>query len=282
MTGVDNRPGGTAGDAGGADARRAVRIMALELDPTDPPLRLAEWLAAAGAELAVRRVHGDDDVPAGTEGFDALLVLGGALGAFDDDRAPWLARVRRLLAGAVAEATPTLAIGLGAQLLAVATGGRVQAAGGYRLGARLAAKRDVTEEDLLLGGVPITPDVMQFRRDTIAALPAGSVLLLASLDDAVEAFRVGSAAWGLQFHIETTAAALRGWRDDPRRGLTDADRTASERRFGAALDEAEDMMAGTWAAIAGRFVELVRQGIPQTATGRNVPRLPIVASELGG
>lgn len=260
----------------------SVRILILELDPANPPLRLAGWLTDAGAALTVRKAHAGDEIPDDATGFDALLVLGGALGAYDDDRAPWLPLIRRLLGRAVADSVPTLAIGLGAQLLAAATGGRVQPADGYRLGAKLAAKRDITEEDPLLALVPITPDVMQFRRDTIAALPGGSVLLLASLDDAIEAFRVGSAAWGLQFHIETTAAVLRAWRDDPARELSDEDRVSSERRFGPALDEAEEMMGESWRAIARRFVELARQGVPETPTGRNVPRLPIVVSELGG
>jgi GMP synthase-like glutamine amidotransferase len=258
-----------------------VSILTLELDPANPPLLLGDWLGEAGGVLDIRRPHAGDAVPADAAGYDALLVLGGALGVYDDDVAPYLANVRALLAQSVAAGTPILAIGLGAQLLAVATGGRVQRAeGGYRLGANLTAKRDDTEHDLLLGLVPITPDVMQFHRDSISALPGGSKLLLNSLRDPIEAFRVGSAAWGLQFHIETPPAVLRDWLGDPRRALTEDDRDRSERRFGAGLDEPAELMAQSWRAVAHRFVELVREGIPQTPTGHAAPRLPIVSSEL--
>ena len=53
-------------------------------------------------------------------GYDALLVLGGAMGAADDDVAPWLPAVRALLAEAVRTELPTLGVCLGGQLLALA------------------------------------------------------------------------------------------------------------------------------------------------------------------
>jgi GMP synthase-like glutamine amidotransferase len=257
-----------------------VRILFLEHDPANPPLLLGEWLTEAGAVWQVCRLHEDDAVPGDADGWDAVIGLGGHLGVYDDDRAPWLAASRALFGRLVADSTPTLAVGLSAQLLAVATGGRVQRADGYRLGANLTAKRDATESDLLLGSVPITPDVMQFHRDFISALPGGGKLLLNSLDDPVDAFRVGSAAWGLQFHIETPPDVLRSWLNDPNREVPDDEVRRSARRFGVALDESAELMAQSWRAVTHRFVELVREGIPQTPTGRAGPRLPIVSSEL--
>jgi GMP synthase-like glutamine amidotransferase len=257
-----------------------VRILILEHDPANPPLLLGDWLTEAGAVWEVRRPHAGDPVPGDATGWDAVIGLGGYLGVFDDDRAPWLSAARSLFGRLVTDATPTLAIGLSAQLLAVAAGGRVQRADGYRLGANLTAKRDATENDLLLGNVPITPDVMQFHRDSITALPGGSALLLNSLDDPVDAFRVGSAAWGLQFHIETPPDVLRSWLTDPHREVDDDQIARSERRFGAALDESAELMAQSWRAVTHRFVELIRDGIPQTPTGHAAPRLPIVPSEL--
>jgi GMP synthase-like glutamine amidotransferase len=269
-------------------------------------------LVAAGAELDVRRLHAGDALPADLVAHDALICLGGALGAYDDEVAPWLAGTRALLARAVAESVPTLAVGLGAQLLAVATGGHVGPSDrGTDIGADLVAKRDVTELDVLFGDVPITPDVMFFRREAITALPGGSELLLAGLSGPIEAFRVGSAAWGANFHIETTAETLRRWRsaaviDDEvhgggpgagsdggggvsagtraggaawTRSVASDDLARSERRCGPMLDEAETMMGEVWQAFAHRFVGLIRDGIPQTAMGRVGPRLPIVGSE---
>ncbi|MEO7125963.1 MAG: type 1 glutamine amidotransferase [Nakamurella sp.] len=259
-----------------------VTILILEHDSANPPLLLGDWLTEAGAHFDVRHLHAGDTVPPDVSKWNAVIGLGGYLGVYDDDLAPWLAGARALFGRLVTGSTPTLAIGLSAQLLAVAAGGRVQRAdGGYRLGANLVAKRDATEGDLLLGDIPITPDVMQFHRDSISALPGGSRMLLNSLADPVDAFRVGSSAWGLQFHIETPPETLRSWLIDPRREITEEDIERSDRRFGESLDESAELMAQSWRAVAHRFVELVREGIPQTATGHAAPRLPIVTSELG-
>lgn len=254
-----------------------VSVLLIELDALDPPRRLGDWLTEAGAQLTVLRPHAGDGLPSSTAGFDALICLGGRFGVYDDAAAPYLAAARALLSAALADGAPMLAVGLGARLLVVAAGGRVEPRpDGWRLGAALAAKRDATEQDLLLGLVPITPDVMQFRRDMVAVLPGGSAVLLSSPGDAVEAFRIGSAAWGLLFHIETLAADLRNWRSDTRWGLTKQDIAVSERAFGPALDEAEEMMGQAWRGIAHRFVELAAEGIPQTPTGRAAPRLPLI------
>src|SRR5699024_6944735 len=138
-----------------------VRIVVLEHDPADPPQRFGEWLTEAGALLDRCRLHAGDAVPADLTGHDALVSLGGAVEVDDEERAPWLADTRRLLAHAVTAAVPTFAIGLGAQLLAVAAGGRVQPSDrGTHIGAHLVAKRDATDADLLFGALPITPDVM--------------------------------------------------------------------------------------------------------------------------
>lgn len=261
--------------------KSAVSILILELDEANPPLLIGEWLAEAGATAEVRRLHSGDAVPSDASAWDAVIGLGGYLSVYDDDRAPWLADTRALYGRLIAAGTPTLAIGLSAQLLAAAGGGRVQRAeGGYRLGANLTAKRDATEKDVLLGEIPITPDVMQFHRDSISALPGGAKLMLNSLADPVDAFRVGSSAWGLQFHIETPPDTLRAWLTDPRREVTDEDIERSARRFGAALDESAELMAQSWRAVVQRFVELARDGIPQSVTDYAAPRLPIVTSEL--
>ena len=89
-----------------------VRILVLEHDPTDPLLRLADWLVEAGAVLTVLRPYAGDPIPAlsktptdptETADFDALISLGGEMGAHDDEAAPWLPATRTLLAAAVAQ-----------------------------------------------------------------------------------------------------------------------------------------------------------------------------------
>jgi GMP synthase-like glutamine amidotransferase len=264
-----------------------VRILVLEHDPTDPLLRLRDWLVEAGAVLTVLRPYAGDAVPTVSEiptdahDFDALISLGGEMGAHDDEVAPWLPATRRLLAAAVAKGTPTLGICLGAQLLAAATGGRVErGADGPEIGAYLTAKRDAAHDDPLFDELPMTPDVMHYHRDVISVLPPRAVLLLSAMGYPHQAFRVGAAAWGLQFHIEPTAEHVRKWARAAGVPVT--------ARLGPMLDDADETMGFVWQEFAHRFVAFAadRAAADRTATDRTAAgpaargvRLPIVTSE---
>ena len=228
-------------------------ILVLEHDPSDPLLLMGGWLAEAGATVDVLRLHAGDPVPTDLTGYDALISLGGEMGAYDDDVAPWLPAARRLLAAAVAQATPTLGICLGSQLLAVATGGTVTTgADGPEIGAYLTAKRDAAEQDPLFDELPMTPDVMQYHYDVVSSLPPAAVLLLSSPGYPHQAWRVGAAAWGLQFHIEPSAEDLRGWARGEGR--------APVGRLGPVLDQAEEVMGEVWRDFVLRFVRLADRG----------------------
>lgn len=222
-------------------------VLVLEHDPSDPVQRLGDWLVEAGAELVVCRLHAGDRIP---DTFDGLICLGGQMDAWDDAATPWLADTKALLRRAVAAATPTLGICLGAQLLAAAEGGTVErGANGPEIGAYLAAKRDAAAEDPLFGPVPMTPDVMQCHEDVVTVLPPGSTLLLSSTGYPHQAWRQGRAAWALQFHPEPTADAVREWARG--HGVTGGP------RLGPMLDEAADAAAEVWRDLAHRFVAVI-------------------------
>jgi GMP synthase (glutamine-hydrolysing) len=246
---------------GAADYPRTVaRLLVVVPSQTDPPARLGAWLARAGLELDERRPGTGDDLPATLEGFDGLLVLGGPQSAMDDEAtSPELAAVRRLLAQALRDDVPTLAVCLGAQLLAEAGGGRVRkGVEGPEVGATLVAKRDAADADPLFGPLPMTPDVIQFHHDEIAELPRGATLLASSPMYAHQAFRVGRHVYGLQFHIETTPEIVEEWagRDVVGVAASPFDRETICARAAAVHPDLEEV----WAPFAGRFADLVRSG----------------------
>ncbi len=186
------------------------RALVVTHAESEGPGLLAEWLPAAGLELDVVRPYAGEPLPALTH--DALLVMGGPQDAYDDRSAPWLRETKDLLRAAVRERVPTLAVCLGAQLLAEALGGVVEPGDeGPELGARLVARRDAATEDPLCWDLPLSPVVVQWHWDAITELPPGAVLLASSPRYANQAFRVGDRAWGLQFHVETPAEMVQAW-----------------------------------------------------------------------
>src|SRR5689334_15275456 len=100
-------------------------------------------------ELDERHLSTGTALSEGFDGFDRMLVLGGPQSALDDEStSPELVGVRELLREALAADFPTLAICLGAQLLAQVGGGRVrEGVEGPEVGALLVAKRDTADRD---------------------------------------------------------------------------------------------------------------------------------------
>ncbi|MDX3195469.1 type 1 glutamine amidotransferase [Streptomyces sp. MN03-5084-2B] len=229
------------------------RILIIQPDASDPPGPLGDWLTEAGAELDVR-LPPETEVPADLDGYRAVVCLGGGMAAEDDAKHPWLADVRRLLAKAAAKNLPTLGICLGAQLLTVATGGRVEVApDGPEVGPHLVSKKDAAWTDPLFADLPLVQDVLQFHTDAITRLPPGAELLASSPRYAHQAYRLGRCAYGVQFHIETTPAVVESW-------AAECPEEAEFARPGALEHEklvtVHADIEETWRPFAHRFVKL--------------------------
>jgi GMP synthase-like glutamine amidotransferase len=238
---------------------RLPTVLVVQHSPTESAGRLADWLGSAGLLLDVRTPYDGSALPA-LDGFDALLVMGGGMGAHDDAVAPWLPATRELLRVAVGTGVPALGVCLGAQLLAAALGGVVRPApDGPEIGPGLVAKRDVAADDPLFRPVPFTPDVVHWHYDAILDLPSSATLLASSTRYPNQAFRIGAAAWGVQFHLETTPEMVRHW------AAEDADLLAQDGWdvLAAAdrwdLDSLHADLAEVWEPFARRFAEVVRE-----------------------
>jgi len=241
-------------------------ILVLENADDAPVARLGDWLTAAGAKLDVRRLESGDAVPASLDGYAAVVVLGGGMNAYDDQRAPYLPEVRQRLADALAAQVPVFAVCLGAQLLAVAAGGRVSLGSAPEYGAQLVAKRQAAATDPLFRELPITPDVLQWHVDEVVSLPASAVHLAASPACEQQAFRVGRLAWGVQFHIETTPELVTDWARQDAAELADYDLDFILQRAIAVHDD----LAEVWQPVAARFVEIAADPT-SVAANRSLP-----------
>jgi GMP synthase (glutamine-hydrolysing) len=231
--------------------RRARRVLAVRNADRSGIGRLRRWWEETG--LRVDEVGGVS-APATPDGFDAVVLLGGGFLPDDDRRAPWLPAERELARHAVARGVPLLGVCLGAQVLAVATGGVVRGDHGRpeRGSCRVSLCRDA-ETDVLFAGLPREFRVIQNHRDQITGLPPGAVRLAESEACAVQAFRVGERAWGLQFHPEVGADRLGRWNE-----AALAEAGLNLRALRAEAEEAEPEWARNARRLATNFAELVR------------------------
>jgi GMP synthase (glutamine-hydrolysing) len=236
------------------------RILVVQHEVDGPPGHIGRWLLEAGCELDVRRPYAGEQLPDDLSGHDGLLVLGGAMGADDDDRHWWLTPTKSLIRDAGDAELPTLGICLGHQLAATALGGRSgRNPRGQQIGLLEIGFVDAASSDPLLGPVSRAPRRgVQWNNDVVDPLPAGSTVLAATPDGEVQAVRYGPAMWGVQLHPEVDHKIVGAWvTDDERteiagRGL-DADGILTEIEAARAeLDEA-------WRPLAEAFAQLVHR-----------------------
>ncbi|MEV6828442.1 type 1 glutamine amidotransferase [Amycolatopsis sp. NPDC051102] len=245
------------------------RLLIIQPDASDPAGPLGDWFTGAGAELDVRLLP-RDGLPDDLDGYQGVVCLGGSMAAEADATHPWLADVRRLLAKAVSKSLPTLGICLGAQLLAVATGGRVEAGpDGPEVGPYLVSKKDAAWTDPLFADLPLVQDVLQFHTDAITRLPPGAELLASSPRYAHQAYRLGRCVYGVQFHIETTPEVVESW------AVECPDEAAFARPGALEHDKLVAVHADieeTWRPFAQRFVKLAAGELePAAGSHRTLP-----------
>ncbi len=169
--------------------------------PFEGPGLIAAAAAEAGLDLRVRRLDLGEPVPDPVD-LDGLVVMGGPMGAFDDDDHPRLGEERDLLARAVAAGRPVLGVCLGAQLLAAACGGRVvRGDAGEEIGLGIVELTGDGRADPVLGPAGRVLPVLHWHGDTYVR-PHGAPGLAVSSRYPEQAFRIGERAYGLQFHVE--------------------------------------------------------------------------------
>lgn len=197
-------------------SRRATsdrRVLVIQHIACEPPAAYEDELVERG--IAIHRVQIDegDQLP-DWRALDAIIAMGGPMGANDEDALPWLDAEKRLIADAVTNGLPYWGVCLGAQLLAASLGAEVFTGPAPEVG----VYADVTltraaATDPVFSGLRGPLTTLQWHSDTFA-LPERAVLLASSNAYAHQAFRF-NAAYGLQFHLEVSPVLAKQWADVP-------------------------------------------------------------------
>lgn len=231
------------------------RVLVIEHETNASVGLLGERIVAANVEMDLVGPEIGLEIPTSAHGFDGVIVLGGTPGPNDDDAAAWLPRVRALISDCLEREVPLLAICLGAEMLAVVAGGSV---GGVRNGAEIGlgdlSLTDAAAGDPLFGGLEGELKALPWHTLEIHELPERSVALCESQRCPNQAFRVGRAAWGTQFHMEGLASTAEEWvREDSdemvAEGLVADEVIESVRNYEPRLREVWSTVADRWLAL---------------------------------
>jgi GMP synthase (glutamine-hydrolysing) len=191
-----------------------MRCLAIVHQRDAGPGVFGEAIAARGAQLDRWHISETDEPPAEPHGYDAVLTFGGAMHPDSDGEHPWMAREKALLRELLGRSTPLLGACLGSQLLGAAAGAEPRRAREPEIGWHEVALTDEGRDDPVLA--PLAPGFEAFQWHSYAVpLPPGAVALAKS-PVSLQAWRIGDAAYGIQFHAEVSAADAESWISDYR------------------------------------------------------------------
>jgi GMP synthase (glutamine-hydrolysing) len=147
------------------------------------------------------------------EEVGGLVVFGSTYNVEHADEHPFIHGVADLTRHAVDRRVPYLGVCFGAQLLAWSLGAEVKKSPVREVGFEPLRPLRAAREDALVRHYGEGDLVFQWHMDTFT-LPDDATLLASGDAVANQAYRVGDAAWGIQFHLEIDAAEVELWLDE--------------------------------------------------------------------
>lgn len=184
-----------------------MRIHSLQHVPFEDIGSMATDFRNRGYSLSTTHWYKGDSAP-DSSNFDALIVMGGPMGIYDEAIYPWLADEKILIKNAIAAGKIVLGICLGAQLIADVLGAKVTRNAHKEIGWLPINVNPAAANHPVAQVFARHPEVFHWHGDTFA-LPPGAVHLASSEGCANQAYCYADNVFGFQFHLETTPASAR-------------------------------------------------------------------------
>jgi len=191
------------------------RVLVVQHDDLSPLGAIAEHLASEGISPTIIEPHRGDPMPSAAQ-FDILFVLGGQMEVWQEREHGWLVPEKAFIRHWVKDLDkPMLGICLGHQLLADALGGRVARARRGEGSLTTIALTEAGTQHPVYSGFGATKLAVSWHGSEVTDLPAKATTLSTTSDCAVSSFSVGSAAIGVQYHVEATGSQTDEWALSP-------------------------------------------------------------------
>jgi GMP synthase-like glutamine amidotransferase len=183
-----------------------MRIHWIQHVPFEGLGSIEDWSLKHGHHLGVTRFHENGPLPA-MDAFDWLIVMGGPMNIYEEDKYPWLAAEKSFLKEAVEGGKIAIGICLGAQLIADTLGSKVYAGSRKEIGWFPIQKTGEAAESRLFRDLPTETVVFHWHGDTFN-LPPGCLHVAQSAACRNQAFVYEERVIGLQFHMEMTRQGM--------------------------------------------------------------------------
>jgi GMP synthase (glutamine-hydrolysing) len=233
------------------------KIWVLQHHPGETLGTIALALESAALAWQYVRTFDGHPVPKDMKGAGGLVVMGGPMGVYEQDRYPFLREEIALIQTALRDGKPVLGVCLGSQLLAAALGARVTKGQSPEIGWFPVGLEPAAKHDRLFRGLPESFVACHLHGD-IFELPAGAVALAHSGKTEFQAFRYGEKSWGLLFHAEMTRGIIEAVVREFGAGLKQMGIDGDE--ILARADDYLPQLETIGETIYGRWAEMVEEG----------------------
>jgi len=187
-----------------------MRFLIIQHLDIEPPALIGEVLRDAGHELNFVHVSKGEALPQNTHDFAGLIIMGGPQSA-NDNHLPYIQAELEWLKQRIQEGFPMLGICLGAQLMAKAAGASISASPERELGWYPICSTSHAADDPLFSAMPDGGlIVFQWHGETFS-IPDTAALIATHPEVPAQAFRLGRAQYGMQFHFEVDAPLIHQW-----------------------------------------------------------------------
>lgn len=184
-----------------------LRLHGIRHESFEKEGEIALWAAQRGHSLTHTDLWNGEALPP-LESFDWLIVMGGPMGVYDEDKYPWLAQEKAFLRQAADAGKLILGVCLGAQLLSVVLGGTVTRNAHREIGWFPVSATPQAAQSRVFHSLPAAYEAFHWHGDTFS-IPPGALWTAQSEACAHQAFEANQGRIvGLQFHLETNAASM--------------------------------------------------------------------------
>jgi len=225
-----------------------MKVLAILHGSNVPPGVLGEEAERRGHEIDTWSLAWGTPPPAPVDDYGAVMIFGGSMHADQDDRHPWLREENFFLQRLLDLHIPVLGVCLGAQLIAKAAHSDVSSMSEPEVGWVDVELTEEAADDPLFEGLPARFPSFQWHYYELT--PPTGARVLARSECCAQAFRLGDAVWGVQFHPEITRPILESWLAE---AADEVPGTADE--FLSEFDRHADEWAELGRTLCGNFVE---------------------------
>lgn len=190
------------------------RIIVIQHVPYEPLGTLIPLMRERGLRKRYVNYARDPELRPTLDGYDGIIVLGGAMCLRESGDYPHLEYEVELLQTAVERKMPVLGICLGAQLLAKALGATVSKNPTKEIGWYDVQVSAAAAQDPVMRCFGPSEHIFQWHGDTFT-LPERAVHLARTTSCENQAFRYGDTVYGFQFHLEVDRPIIKRWFHTP-------------------------------------------------------------------